>query len=268
MHTFRHGYGWRIASIAPLLIAGTIFWVAQMDGPTQKEDVAIFWGIIALCAAVTVLTWIIVGKIAITMHAEGIARGSMFGSVEIPWNEIQETRYSQTPINYGAHFGLIGLVAALVAQRRSNDGASMQRNLKIMGLDGKSIVISSNFADAEDAMRMVLDRVDPPMAEKVLTQVKNGETVPFGNLALSPAGVIWKSKEPIPYSALVKCKIEGANLGVKAQGKWMNNVSVNLKNVPNVFVFLKVAERMRTGGEAKAEDYLAAAKSFSASAGF
>jgi hypothetical protein len=265
--TSKHSLQWRLLSLLPIAVFGLIAWA--MSG-NAKDKEAFLWmlELTAFFATVAVLTWVFVSKIEVAFHQEGIARSSMFGSVEIPWNEIQETRYSQTPINYAVHFGLIGLLMMAAAQRRSGDSASMQRNLKIVGLNGKSITISFNFRDAEDAMRLVLNRVDPPMLEKVLSRIKNGETVAFGNIALNSVGVVWKSKEPIPYASLIKCKIEGTNLGVKAQGKWLNNVSVNLKKVPNVFVFLKAAEQMRTGPQAKAEDYLAASKSFSASAGF
>jgi hypothetical protein len=265
--TFKHTLQWRLLSLLPVAVFSGLAWLSA-GNPNNKEEFLWMLGLTGFFAAVALLNWVLVSKIEISFHQEGIARSSMFGSVEIPWNDIQETRYSQTPINHGVHFGLIGLLVMAAAHRRSGDSASMQRNLKIVGLDGKSITISFNFRDAEEAMRMVLNRVDPPMLEKVLTRIKNGETVAFGNIALNSMGVVWKSKEPVPYASLIKCKIEGTNLGVKAQGKWLNNVSVNLKKVPNIFVFLKAAEQMRTGPQAKAEDYLAASRSFSASAGF
>jgi hypothetical protein len=56
---------------------------------------------------------------------------------------------------------------------------------------------------------------------------------------------VWKGKDPIPYDKIVKTRIDGANLGIKAEGKWLDNISVNTKKVPNVFVLLDMIEQRR-----------------------
>jgi hypothetical protein len=76
--------------------------------------------------------------------------------------------------------------------------------------------------------------------------LNSGGTISFGKISLSPAGVVWKSKEPIPYAALVKCKIDGAMLRVKAEGKWLDNIAVSAKKVPNIFILLDLIEEKRS----------------------
>ena len=67
----------------------------------------------------------------------------------------------------------------------------------------------------------------------------------FGNVALSTQGVIWKGKQPIPYSAIAKSLIDGPNVKIKSEGKWLNDISVNAKKIPNVFVLLDMIEDRR-----------------------
>jgi len=63
--------------------------------------------------------------------------------------------------------------------------------------------------------------------------------------------VVWKSKEPIPYAALVKCKIDGSMLRVKAEGKWLDNIAITAKKVPNVFILLDLIEEKRSTADGK-----------------
>lgn len=74
---------------------------------------------------------------------------------------------------------------------------------------------------------------------------------------MSPNGVIWKSKEPIPYTALVKCKIDGSMLRIKAEGKLLDNIAITAKKVPNIFILLDLIEAKRSTMSGKAAPAIA-----------
>jgi hypothetical protein len=179
-------------------------------------------------------------KTRVTLHEEGISYKSPFREKDLRWDEITETRYGQQPMNAGAHFGLIGWLIAAMA--RSNN--KMIRSLELIG--PQKIALNSNIRDVEELVRLVLAAVNPRLRQDAERILNSGGTVSFGKISLSPAGVVWKSKEPIPYAALVKCKIDGSMLRIKAEGKWLDNIAVTAKKVPNIFILLDLIEEKRS----------------------
>src|SRR5260370_293623 len=184
-------------------------------------------------------------KTRVTLHEEGISYKSPFGEKDLRWDEITETRYGQQPINAAAHFGLIGWLVAAMA--RGNN--KVIRSLELIG--PHKIVLNSNIRDVEDLVRLALAAVNPRLRKDADRILNSGGTVSFGKISLSPGGVVWKSKEPIPYAALVKCKIDGSMLRVKAEGKWLDNIAVTAKQVPNIFILLDLIEEKRSTAAGK-----------------
>lgn len=220
-------------------------------------------GITLAVLALTVFAFIAIGKIEVRGHDEGLLRVSLFGVQEIPWNEVVEYRYKQVPQNYGAHFGLIGLLVVLLA-RRGSDGAQMLRSLKVKGREGKPIVISANVSNIEEVIRQVLSNLNPRLLSESRNMVKSGLEAEFGKIKLTQQGLIWKKKDPVPYQSFTKPRIDGQKLRIKVQGKWLDLVAVDLDSVPNVFVLLDLMDEMMLQGMAESPDPLRAVDPLSA----
>jgi len=253
--TFRQNLLVRLSLLVLPAIAWVVVLVQWFDKP-QLEPIST--GIALAVTALWGLAWVLIGKSELTLHAEGLRRSTVFGSSEMAWSEITETRFAQVPVSaqVGAHFGLIGY---LVVALSGKGGGSGQKSLEVVGTNGRKLKITSNWRDSDEALRGVLARVNPRLIEGHRQRLKSGETLKFGNVGLSRQGVSWKNGEPIPFATLAKCKIEGANLRIKAEGKWLDNVSVNASKVPNIFILLDLVEEMRSGGAPAAPDPLARA---------
>jgi hypothetical protein len=124
--------------------------------------------------------------------------------------------------------------------------ARQQQQIRSSNLIDPKNRIEFPHRDIEEVVRMVLAAVNPRLRQDAERILNSGGTVSFGKISLSPAGVVWKSKEPIPYAALVKCKIDGSMLRVKAEGKWLDNIAVTAKKVPNIFILLDIIEEKRS----------------------
>jgi hypothetical protein len=235
-NTFRYTLSWCI--VTALLFFPFLLWAAYDFYRSRQVDpvLAFFTGVFGLLFAYACL-WT---KTRATLHEEGISYKSPFREKDLRWDEITETRYGQQPINAGAHFGLIGYLIAAMA--RSN--SKMIRTLELIG--PHKIVLNSNIRDVEEAVRLVLAAVNPRLRKNAEQILNSGGMVSFGKISLSPAGVVWKSKEAIPYTALVKCKIDGSMLRIKAEGKWLDNIAIQAKKVPNIFVLLDLIEERRS----------------------
>ena len=184
-------------------------------------------------------------KTTVTVHEEGISYKSPFRQTDLRWNEITETRYGQQPINVAVHFGLIGWLVAAMAGGNSK----MNRSFELVG--PQKIAVNSNIRDVEGVVRLCLAEINPRLRKDADRILSSGGTVSFGKISLSPAGVVWKSKEPIPYTAIVKSKIDGSMLRIKAEGKWLDNIAIAAKKVPNIFILLDLIDEKRSTAAGK-----------------
>lgn len=176
----------------------------------------------------------------VTIHQEGISYVSPFKNLEMRWEEVALTRYKQTPVNVGGHFGLLGILIMAAASK----GTSTTKQLEVVSSTAK-IKLTSNMKDVEEVIRMVLEHVNPRLLKQAEAALSSGMPLEFGPLSLTLQGVVWKKKDPIPYTSVVKCVIEGANLKLKSEGKWLNDVSVAANKLPNVFVAIQMIESRR-----------------------
>ncbi len=234
--TFRYTIAWCIAAAVPFL--ALLAWGAYDFSESHSLE-PVLWLFIGIFALLFAYAWLWT-KTRVTLHEEGISYKSPFKQADLRWSEITETRYGQQPINVALHFGLIGWVVAAIA--KSND--KVIRTLELVG--PQKITIGSNIRRVEEAVRFVLAAVNPRLRQDAERLLNSGGTVSFGNISLSPAGVIWKSKDPIPYTAIAKSRIDGSTLRIKAEGKWLDNIAVAVKKIPNVFILLDLIDEKRS----------------------
>jgi hypothetical protein len=176
----------------------------------------------------------------------------VFGSREIFWDQISETRYVVNPINVAAHFGLIGLLISAASQKKPAN-----LTFRVIGSTGSKITITSNFRDAREAIGLVLTRILPAMVADARGRIEKGETVPFGPIALSKTAIVWKSKNPIPLTDIKSAELAGNKLRVKCTGKWLDAIAVRSDKIPNVLVLLEVLDLLAPQLRATAIDPLA-----------
>lgn len=235
--TFKDTLTFRIILGIPFLI---VLGFAIYDYSNREDFEPVIWTLTAIVAVFFLFACIWAAKRQISIHTEGISYKSLMGEKDLRWDEITETRYGQQPFNTSVHFGLLGvLLMALMTKK----GDRMIRTFQIMG--PKTIKISANIRNQEEAIHLVLQAVNPRFRQEAERMLNSGGTVSFGNISLSSVGVIWKSKDPIPYSAIAKCRMDDAFVRIKAEGKWLDNIAVSPKKIPNVFVLLDMIEARR-----------------------
>jgi hypothetical protein len=215
------------------------------DGESNAGHILLWTSLAA--ALIVVVLWVLIGKTTLTLSEAGIRRESAFGSQEILWTQIGETRYLVTPIRVWAHFGLIG---ALIGSLSKTQKANLL--LRVVSIDGRQIKITSNFRDAKEAIGTILGRISPAMVSEARAKIEHGATVQFGPLALSKTDLSWKAgSSSLPLTEIQSAEIVGSKLRVKRKGKMMAAFSSRSDKVPNVLVFLEVldslAPQLRSG---------------------
>lgn len=248
--TFRQSYAIRLVLAIFLILPAALF--AWVGSDSTGQDRAMAWGIAAALFVVYAVLWVLIGRSSITINDMGIKSESVFGAKELLWAQVGETRYKVNPINWGAHFGLIG---ALIAMRSKNKSANL--TFRVVGLDGKSVKITSNYQDAKEAIALVLQRVLPKQVADLRSRIARGETVALGPLSLSKTTIAYKSKDPIPLAELKSAELAGPALTIKRNGKWLSAISVASDKVPNVLALLEVLDGLAPQLKSTAVDPLA-----------
>src|SRR5579872_3247091 len=124
-YTFRDTSTYRIFAALPFI--GFLAW-GLYDFSQSHAFNPVAWFFIGLFGALFAFACLWAAQRKITIHEEGICYKSLVSEVDLRWDEITETRYGQAPVNYGGHFGLIGLLIATLA--RSSD-KNLIRTFKI-----------------------------------------------------------------------------------------------------------------------------------------
>lgn len=252
--TFRQNLTWRLLVLLPVALAWIFALVFYADA-NKLEPISA--GIAAALTALAVWVWIAAGKAELSLHSEGVQVQTL-GSKEMRWEEIGSTTFRQIPIGQQAaiHFGLIGYFIALAANKGNSAG---QMSLALVARDGHKLIISPNWREVQEAIRLVLRRVNPAIKDDIRRRIKNGEAVKFGKVGLSQQGISWKDKEPIFFATLSKYRIAGSQLRIKAEGKWLDNISVSTARVPDVFVLLDLIDELKSAGKPAEVDPIARA---------
>lgn len=229
---------WRILAALPFLgmLAFSLF-----DYSDSRTFDPWMWGFTIFFGALFAFSLYWGATRKVTIHQEGIAYRSPFKNSEMRWEEVVQTRYGQTPINAGGAGGLLGvLIVALVSR---GGGGAMNKTLIIEG--PTKIKLTSNMKDVDEAIKLILDAVNPRLLKLAENNLSSGMPVEFGQLSLTIQGAVWKKKSPIPFTSIVKCMVDGKNFQLKSEGKWLNDVSVTADKIPNVFIAIQMIEARR-----------------------
>jgi len=252
--SFKQNLIWRLLVLLPVAVAWLVALGFYSDG-NKVEPVSA--GIAVAVTGLAVWLWIAASKAELSVHSEGVQTQGVLGGTEMRWDEIASTTFRQTPTGQAmVHFGLIGYLIAQAAAKGSSSG---MMTLILVSREGRKLSIGPNWREGQEAIRMVLRRVNPAIRDDIRRRVKNGETVKFGKLGLSQQGISWKDGPPISFATLAKCRIAGQQLRIKAEGKWLDNVAVSTSRVPDVFVFLDLVDEFKSGGKAAEVDPVARA---------
>jgi hypothetical protein len=246
----------RLAVTLLFLVAIGLLVMAGLDkgnaGKVERVPLAVAVVLAILC----IVFWVIVGKTILSIHSEGLSRTTAFGLTEITWDAVQETRYRVIPLQVGG--GLLGIAAVAAARRVGGRAATTSFRLTVIARDGRKIMVTSNYKRAGDAVGVILAKVQPPILADARRRIASGDTVAFGPLSVSRAGIAWKKRDPIPFTDVSRVSIVGQYLDLRRKGKMLSVARVRSDRVPNVLVFLELVEGLgAAAGEIHGIDPLA-----------
>lgn len=245
--TYRYSFVIQGAVLLPILIFAFVGYVSYSDLAESSINLWLLGALIVAALACLIL-FVYLNKQRVFIHEEGIVEQRLFfREKQIEWSDVKETRYKQTALAQDMlmHFGILGaLVAPFVGKNESSKKGIQE--LKIVSRTKVSITFSNYFKNVREAIRAVLERVNPPYLASARTDLQQGKEVVFGDLVLTSSGIRFKKKE-IAYTDIESAKISGRDFRVKQSGKWLDAVAVPSQKIPNIFVAIDLIEEKCRG---------------------
>jgi hypothetical protein len=231
--TFRDSLTRRIA--AGLLFFPVLAWGIYDQADSGEFD-RLIWEFIVVAGALFGFVMVQAMGRRISIHQEGISYVSLFRQADLTWEEITSTRYQQQSADIAAHSDLLLLMFYVLAEK----AGFMVPSLWITGR--QTIRIGTGIRDGHEAIELVLRKVDSRLRPEADRFLASGASVSFGRISLSPEGVAWRTRAPIPWSEIVACRLEGRRLRIRRQGKFYDSIVVRTKKIPNLFVLMELIE--------------------------
>lgn len=235
--TFRDSLTRRIA-------AGLLFFALLAWGVYDRRDSGEFdrlvWEFIVAAGALFGFVLIRSAGRRIEIHPEGISYVSLFRQADLTWEEIASTRYQQQSIDMVVNSELLLPLFYALADKTD----FMLPTLWITGQ--RTIRIGPSIRDGHEAIGLVLAKVDSRLMSEARRFLDSGAAVTFGKISVSPAGVAWKTRIPIPWNEISECRLEGRRLRIRRQGRLYDSIVVRSKKVPNIFVLMDMIESRMT----------------------
>lgn len=221
--------------------------VANMIGPEADTALAVLCGVGGLGVGALLVFSFLREMTRVTQLSEsGIGQRSFFGEAAMRWDDVTQVWFQAVKVQAGGLAGL-ALSAALDATlNRSKDALSARTSsitIKVIGRNGERITLNSSDKGVLEAFEAICARVNPRLLRMFDEQVARGESVAFGKVSLSRAGVTLGRKAPIPFQELERFTVEAGQLCIKKSGKWFSS-SVALKDIPNAFVLMQLHAKL------------------------
>jgi hypothetical protein len=201
----------------------------------------------AIAVAALLALGIALGKRRLVIDERGVSAKGVFGVKRVDWNEVDHYTFwsmDQTAAYAaGAQGGaigaiiVIGVVAAIRAARKSKHGNRRfaQGQLVLVTRGGVRLPIDNRYARAADALDRAFAELHPRL------RAASPQFMPF---ALGDTELRHDKKGVIGLADIQHIGAGGSRLVIKKSGKRLSWVSVPMKRVKNVLLFIELlAER-------------------------
>ena len=109
--------------------------------------------------------------------------------------------------------------------------------------DGRKFVFKDTLADVDELGRTIQEEVTRRALPRVLEAYNADQTIPFGKLSISNAGMT-KGQETLPWDQIERVWLSQGELIVEKVGKRLRWSSFRVLEMPNLFVLLAIVNQI------------------------
>lgn len=144
----------------------------------------------------------------------------------VPWNDVTTVKMNITEIY------------------RHRMRSDIKHSFTLFRKDGAPISFTLSeytFLSVKQLSNIIQQEVMQRLLPKAIMSFADGQTIQFGRLAISQSG-IGSGKETLPWSEIKAVRLNHGKLIVRRQDAPKNWASIAINQIPNVFVFLALAD--------------------------
>lgn len=107
----------------------------------------------------------------------------------------------------------------------------------IRGENGQQVILTNRITDVGTLGETISERVTRVKLPSVIDAFQAGSVVSFGQLSVSTQGVS-NSKEWVSWDQIKDIRMNRGIVTVKKEGKWLNWSTIQVADIPNLFIFM------------------------------
>lgn len=113
----------------------------------------------------------------------------------------------------------------------------------LTGVDGTTAKVNNFFEHPESWGPAIQESVTRAKLQGAMAALERGETLPFGDLAVSAQGVTSAKRGLAQWHEIENLTVRNGYVSLGKAGKWLSWSSTEVKKIPDVFLFFAIAER-------------------------
>lgn len=136
-------------------------------------------------------------------------------------------------------------IEAMWQHKPENDDTqtATSHTYRVRRRDGSTIVLNDLFPHIEILGRRIREEVTNCLLPQAIMNVSAGQVVTFGPLRVSAEGIS-NGRELLPWQQIQDIRLERDMLTVKKQDRLRRWPSIQVANVPNIFIFLSLVRHI------------------------
>ncbi len=139
---------------------------------------------------------------------------------------------------------IAAFTAAIIRHYTNGIYTGTTHTYALLNKQGRRLVLSDVFKDVEKLAAFLEQAITPLLYERAAAQYNSGQTVVFGPVAVSKAG-IQVGKKVYPWSEVSEVSIHQGILKVsKKGGGWFSGASAAVSTIPNLRVLLSILNQV------------------------
>ncbi len=111
--------------------------------------------------------------------------------------------------------------------------------------DGAVVKLTQFYDRVAELGQTIAREVTRVHLPRAIAALQQGHTVPFGDLAISSAGIVSARHGLLPWAELEEVRLQQGYVKLRKAGKWLSWSHKPAAEIPNLFVFLTLADQLQ-----------------------
>lgn len=197
---------------------------SNMDpgAPTWLKPYWIAGGLFLLTAGGAVVNGLL--DYQVDIHEQGFVYSTAFETLNVNWADVMTVWQAK--------------------RVRQRNGPTTSATYTFLLQNGKKLVLDNErFKNAEGLGDAIQNEVTRRLMPGYIDLLRSGGTAKFGKLSINSQGIS-NGKETIPWSQVKDVRITLGIININKEGKWLTWSSARASEIPNLYVFLELIDRI------------------------